>query len=208
MKKKLIALTVFLIIMAMLPFMAAKCSNTDIRTLKTSSTADSIEEKTDNLSESDKILCGLVAARYKNDYSEETMKAIAVIIINNYKINPDSFNIEDKEVCVLEKDADSSIKEIYPVIINCVNSAKEIKIKFDSKENYIPFSDTSNGMTNKDNSYEYLISVASPWDCYNENYDENTECVGVSLSGVDYLCKNGSSAIDALKWYLPTAEIK
>lgn len=208
MKEKLIALSVFLIIMAMLPFMAAKCSGTERLTLKISSTADSAKEETDNLSESDNILCGLVAAQYKDDYSEETMKAIAVIIINNYKVNPDSFDLDDKEVYIAEKDADSSLKEIYPIIIKCINSAKEISVKFNSEEEYIPFSDTSNGMTNKDNSYEYLISVASPWDCYNENYDENTECVGVSLNGVDYLCKNGSSAVDALKWYLPNSEIK
>lgn len=208
MKEKLIALAVFLIIMAMLPFMAAKCSTTDKIVLKTSSTADSVEASTDNLSDSDKILCGIVAAQYKDDYSEETMKAIAVIILNNYKIDPDSFDTDDKEVCILEKDANSSLKEIYPQIKNCVNSAKEISVKFDNSEKYIPFSDISNGTTKKDNSYDYLIAVASPWDCYNKNYDENSECVGVSLSGVDYLCKNGCSAVDALKWYLHNAEIK
>ena len=208
MKEKLIVLVVLLVIMAMLPFIAVKCNDSKNNIIKTSSTKDSVIAKTTSLTNTDKILCGLVAGQYKNDYCEETMKAIAIIISNNYQISPDSFDTEDKNVCIFEADADSSVKEIYPQIINCVNSVKEITVKFDNTEKLIPFSDISNGVTNKNNSYEYLTAVASPWDRYSNIYNENSECTGVSLNGVDYLCKNGYSAIDALKWYLPQAEIK
>lgn len=207
MKEKLIIFAILLLIMAALPFIALKYNNIENNTVK-SSTSDNAVVKTASLNYSDKILCGLVAGEYKNDYCEETMKAIAIIILNNYNINPDSFDTENKSVCIFESDADSSVKEIYPQIINCVNSVKEINVKFNNAEKIIPYSEISNGATNKDNNYEYLTAVASPWDCFDNNYDKNAKCTGVSLNGIDYLCKNGYSAIDALKWYLPKAEIK
>ena len=52
-------------------------------------------------------------------------------------------------------------------------------------------------------NYPYLTSVASPWDCLSEEYDENLRCVGVSMNGVNYLCAKGYSAEDALLYYLP-----
>ncbi|RGS77172.1 hypothetical protein DWX71_07185, partial [Ruminococcus bromii] len=72
---------------------------------------------------------------------------------------------------------------------------------------FVPYSETSNGTTYKNENYKYIHSVASPWDCYQTDFDANAECVGVSLSGIDYLCKNGCSAEEALLWYLPDFEI-
>ena len=39
-------------------------------------------------------------------------------------------------------------------------------------------------------------------------FDKNAECAGVSLKGVDYLCRHGFSAEQALLHYLPGFEIK
>ena len=76
-----------------------------------------------------------------------------------------------------------------------------------AKRCLFPYSETSNGTTYKNENYKYIHSVASPWDCYQTDFDANAECVGVSLSGIDYLCKNGCSAEEALLWYLPDFEI-
>ena len=85
-------------------------------------------------------------------------------------------------------------------------------IKFCFKETFNIIDDTDVNATIDDikavnENYKYIHSVASPWDCYQTDFDANAECVGVSLSGIDYLCKNGYSAEEALLWYLPDFEI-
>ena len=80
-------------------------------------------------------------------------------------------------------------------------SDKELLWQNETK--YIPVSPLSNGQTQTDDNYPYLTSVASPWDCLSEEYDENLRCVGVSMNGVNYLCTKGYSAEDALLYYLP-----
>ena len=100
------------------------------------------------------------------------------------------------------------MKDVYSEIRKAAESVKNKTLRKKSEVLFIPFSETSNGTTYKNVNYKYLHSVASPWDCYAENYDENAECVGVSLSGIDYLCKNGCSAEEALLWYLPDFEIQ
>lgn len=190
--------------MALLPFTVSECSTAKTVFEKTSATAD-ITQK-DELS-TDEILCGLVAAQYKNNYCTETLKAIAIILNTNYILNPDNFDLSDKNVCLLIKDADNSVKEIYNQISDAVSSVKEKTLCIDSKAFYVPYGEISNGQTTTSEKYSYITSVASPWDCFSEKYDENAQCIGASLCGIDYLCKNGNSYEDALKWYLPKFEI-
>lgn len=204
MKKKIIATVVFLILMAMLPFVAVKFNDPQTTAHITTATKDTPSKPIDKKT---KILCGLVAANIKDNYCSETLKAIAIIINTNYKISPDSFDLDDTSVCIYEENADSSVKEIYPQIKTSVNSCKELHLTLDKEKQYIPFSKTSSGCTIVDKNYDYLTSVASPWDCFQKNYDADIKCCGVSISGVDYLCRNGYSAEEALLWYLPGFEI-
>lgn len=208
MKTKIISIALLFAIMALLPFTVSKCAGTENVFKKTTATADIVQkdEVNEQLS-TDEILCGLVAAQYKNNYSTETLKAIAIILNTNYKLNPDSFDLDDKNVCLYKKDANNSVKEIYDQISDAVNSVKEKTLCINSKAFYIPYGEISNGHTQASEEYSYITSVASPWDCFSENYDENAQCIGASLCGIDYLCKNGSGYEDALKWYLPQFEI-
>ena len=85
MKVKILSITVFLLIMALLPFAAAKCSFLDFNSVQSVSTADSIPD--DNNTEDDsyeKVLCGLVAAKYNDNYCDETIKAIAILLNTDY----------------------------------------------------------------------------------------------------------------------------
>lgn len=207
MKKKVIALTIFLLFMAFVPFLAAKCSSAN--TLKpTIQHSKSTSDTAYNTNLENKILCGLVAANYKDGFSEETLKAIAIILNTNYKYDKKSFDTTDKSVCIFEKDADSKLKDIYPQIKSAVESSKNTIITYNDKPCYIPFSDISNGNTVDSDEYKYITAVASPWDCFANNYDKNCKCVGISLNGIDYLCKNGDSAEKAIKWYLPKCKIE
>lgn len=207
-KERILFIGVFLVIMAMLPAVAVKCSSVANNSDPAIATNDNANEnnstKTDD---KNKILCGLVAAQYKDNYCDETLKAIAILINTDYSLNPDSFDINDKEQCIFEEDSNNSLRENYSKIENIVNSVSEIKININNGIKYIPYYDTSNGNTVDSEKYDYLCSVASPWDCYTESYSESTECIGVSISGVDYLCQNGADAEDALKWYLPKFKI-
>lgn len=200
MKGKIGAVVVLLILTAILPIAVSKCSskNTVSQTVSTSDTP----EKPKN---SDEILCALTAGLYKDSYSAETLKAIAILMNTDYKAKPDSFETSD---FLYEENASGNMKDVYSEIKKSAESAKNKTLRKKSEVLFVPYSETSNGITYKNENYKYLHSVASPWDCYATNYDENAECVGVSLSGIDYLCKNGYSAEDALLWYLPDFEIQ
>ncbi len=197
MKQKLILISIFFIIMALLPFTIVKCSFYDNYEKNViSSTNISIEN------EKEKILCGLVSALYVDSYCTETVRAITIILNTNYDVS--TFDLNDKSVYLPEDKLSGSIQEFYGEIKKIVNSNKEFYLSKNKEKLYIPYSNTSNGSTAQN---KYLCSVASPWDCFNPDFDENIICYGVSLSGIDYLCKNGMNAEEALLWYLPDFEI-
>lgn len=208
---KVIAILLMLTLMAFLPFAVAKCG-TKTKVESTMSTADNAKNENETVDNGklneDKILCGLVAALYKSDYSDETMKAITILLNNDYSLEPDKFDLSDSGVCLYIENADDSTKEIYSQIEDMISSSKELLIYTDNKNVYVPYSKISNGNTLYDENYSYISPVASPWDCFSKEYDKNSECVGVSIEGLDYLCKNGMSAEDALNWYLPNCAIK
>lgn len=208
MKIKVIAILIMLAMMAFLPFAAAKFS-TKIEFKNVMATADSADkEDSDSFSDEDKVLCGLVAALYKSEYSSETIKALSILLNNDYTLNPEKFDLSDSNICLYIENADNNIKEIYPQIEDIVSSSKKSLIYYNDKNVFVPYSETSNGNTVSAENYYYISPVASPWDCFSKNFDKNAECVGISIYGIDYLCKNGMSAEEALIWYLPECEIK
>lgn len=199
MKGKFAAIAILLFLTAILPLAVSKCSDKSVAK-PTVSTSDTPEKPKD----SGEIMCALTAGRYKESYSTETLKAIAILMNTDYKVNPDSFETSD---FLYEENASGNTKDVYGEIKKAVESVKNKTLRKKGEALFVPYAETSNGTTYKNENYKYIHSVASPWDCYATNYDENAECVGVSLSGIDYLCKNGYSAEDALLWYLPDFEI-
>lgn len=196
MKQKLILIGIFLLIMALLPFTVVECSfNKNSTTSITNAPKNDVNKK-------ENILYGLVSALYNDSYCTETVRAITIILNTNYDLT--TFDLTDKNVYLSENELNGSKKEFFEEIKKIVNSNKEFYLYKNKEKLYIPYSDSSNGSTFKN---EYLSSVASPWDCFNSSYDENTTCYGVSLNGIDYLCKNGMNAEEALLWYLPDFEI-
>lgn len=206
MKIKVLSILILLIFMAILPFAATKCGTAQ-NSKVTSASAD-IALKGDNERDNEEILCGLVAALYSEDYHSETIKALTILLNTDYITDPQSFDLSSDEVCIYEDAADYSLKAIYPQIEEIVNSSQEISLFYNDKNVYIPYSTRSNGYTVKSQDFPYLSPVASPWDCYSSEYDENLECQGVSIEGINYLCGKGMSAKEALLWYLPDFEIK
>ena len=207
--KKILACTLLLVLMALLPFTAVKCSTSGS---KSESKLTSSTSKTNNdTKESDKynaILVGLTAAVCKENFCDEAIKAIAILLNTDYEVNPDKFDLDNKEVYFSKDELDNSKKEYYSKIESIVNSMDKKTLSVKEEKVFIPYSQISCGYTLDSEYCVYIMSVASPWDCFSQYYDEKAECIGVSVNGINYLCQNGASAEQALKWYLPHFEIK
>lgn len=211
--KKILACTLLLVLMALLPFTAVKCSNKGNKhenkltssTSKTKTETKTEDEKTDK---NDEIIIGLTAVLCGENFSEEAIKAIAIMINTDYEINPEYFDLDDKEIYLSKEELINSDKEYYSKIESIVSSIDKKTLTVKNEKIFIPYSQTSCGYTLDSEDCEYITSVASPWDCFSQDYDENTECIGVSVNGINYLCQNGATAEQALKWYLPEFEIK
>lgn len=208
-RKKILACTLLLVLMALLPFTAVKCSTSGS---KSESKLTSSTGKTNNdTKESDKsnaILVGLTAAVCNENFCDEAIKAIAILLNTDYEVNPDKFDLDNKEVYFSKDELDNSKKEYYSKIESIVNSMDKKNLSVKEEKVFIPYSQISCGYTLDSEYCMYIMSVASPWDCFSQDYDEKAECIGVSVNGINYLCQNGASAEQALKWYLPHFEIK
>ena len=225
MRIKVIFIIIFLLTMAFLPIIVSKCTATKT-TAASVSTADYAEKPTDNSTENsekstikpqqesseskaeltDAELCGMVAANYDESYCEETLKALAVILYTNYCLAPDDYDLKDSRICILESNAENSVKENYNTIKSAVSAVYKKALCSNGRVLYIPFTSSTNGKTSSSSEYPYLTAVASPWDSYS-NANDDKHC-GVSLNGINYLCNDGYSYVQALQWYLPDFTIQ
>ncbi len=131
------------------------------------------------------------------DFCDEALKAVMIIVENNIECNSSAYNKEDKSK--FSEDFYQRAEKLYT----------KAELKYMNKRVFVPTSWLSSGFTKEDKDYPYIKSVASPWDCFQKDFVYGKEYAeGVSLKGIDYLCKEGFSAKEALKWYLPEFEIK
>ena len=183
MKSKIASIIIFLLFMAIIPTTIINFNNSDRRVFK------------DNINNENIKIAYIVSSLYKDNYADETIKAIAIICKNNYSIKP-----ENKKTNITSYDN-------FNYILKIVKSIRKYNLTYNNKTVYIPFSKSSNGTTLKDDKYSYIRAVASPWDIYNSKYNKNNNCIGVSIEGLNYLCLDGASFEEALQWYLPDFKI-
>ena len=129
------------------------------------------------------------------DFCDEALKAMAIIAKSNRKPggkSPSNTN-------------NNSNLELYKRI-ETYCSANDIIISINNKQTEIPVSKCSNGNTVSSTDNKDITAAASPWDCFSPSYSNDAECVGVSADGIEYLCENGMSAEEALRWYIPNIE--
>lgn len=147
MRTKVIFIIIFLLTMAFLPIIISKCSSpqtavtsnstadkatepvtanepskneTIVETTTESVAKENSESEKSPLTESD--LCGMVAAKYNENYCEETLKALTIILYTNYIVFPDSYDLSDIDICLPESKAKNSVKENYNKIKSAVSS--------------------------------------------------------------------------------------
>lgn len=134
------------------------------------------------------------------NFCDEAIKAVLAINENNYTLKNNNFNFNIKR---------SNYSDEYFSRVKTLYNELEICIEFNREKVFIPTATLSNGNTKEDKKYEYMKTVASPWDTFSENfvYKKDYPC-GVSIEGINYLCSEGMNHKDALKWYLPLFDIK
>ena len=191
-KNRLLALLIFLFVMAGLPLSVVRCdlgapSAITPDSVEKTAAADTALPSAGNQGGENEEAVVYAASLCREDFCEEALKA-AIILANT---NRDSWG---KEIFDSSEELKDRIRTHY-------SSEKELLYHHESK--YIPIAPLSNGQTQTNDTYPYLTAVASPWDCLDENYNENNQCVGVSMNGVNYLCTKGCSAEEALLHYLP-----
>lgn len=130
-------------------------------------------------------------------FCDEGLKAVLSIAKNNYRLNNSNININTEHS-----------EKLYQRI-NKIYSKTDAQLTYKGTAVYLPTSSLSTGHTKTDDKYPYIKPVASPWDCYSEEYIYKKEySEGISLWGLNYLCEEGLSYKEALSWYLPDFDIK
>lgn len=179
MKRKIAVFSLLLIVMAFIPAIIVCRDNQ-----RFDSTADN----------SNNEIIALAAELCEDDFCDETVRAMVILANTDYP--------------TVKASNDNSDKEYYSLAKQYYNSVRELYIQKGGQKMYIPYAESSNGATVSDEKYPYLIPTASPWDCLESDFDKSIVCAGVSLRGVDYLCRRGFSAEEALLHYLTGFEIK
>lgn len=138
------------------------------------------------------------AALCNEDFCDEGLKCALVIVKNNMSISDTKPDAEQKKIS----------KYFYERLFKLYEETTAT-LNYKGKTVFIPTASLSTGFTQEHPDYPYIKSVASPWDCTHKDFVYGKEYArGISMAGLNYLCENGMSYTEALKWYLPEFTIK
>lgn len=136
-------------------------------------------------------------------FCDEGLKCVLSIARNNFELDGQAKGIDTEGS--LKEDTEKTLYKRLKSLF----SQSDVHLSYKGETVYIPVSSLSSGKTGTSEKYPYMESVASPWDCfaqdfvYGKNYNP-----GVSLYGLNYLCQNGADFKEALKWYLPEFSVE
>lgn len=194
MRKVLISGVMIFLALSAIPFLTLKAVQTrpnpsDISTEKTEfTTSDTAKENT----------IKSAADLGEEGFCDEGLKCALVIAKNNLNSAQCKDSTEYKEYP----------EEYYRRLERLYDEA-DLTLQYNEKIVYIPTSSLSKGFTEEDSQYPYIKSVASPWDCLDNDFVYDKEySKGISMKGLNYLCENGMNFKEALSWYLPEFSIK
>lgn len=217
--KRFVAIAgLILLLSALIPTVTGIDSNSNINNIlwdnnsKTTSTNDethsteaeitiSTEHCTYDLKTTEIFICEAMQYTDK-DSTLETKKAIISLVKNNHRYFEGN-NCDPPQSQI--SNYDDEFFEEMTTLYDQTNT----EILYKGETVYIPLTKYSEKATATSDEFPYLSSVASPWDSFSTgfNAEEDYPC-GVSIYGINFLCNNGMSYIDALRWYLPMFEIK
>lgn len=181
MKNKILGFLFILLILAVIPLV----------NLNKASISKALPVFSDNNDHKTSLIAQKADATITDNYCDEAVKAVIIILNTNYKCDKNSFSTSDKKS--YNSKTEKYVREL---------AGKHIVYK--GKISPVPYFRYSKGYTATSAKYPYIKNSACPWDC-GKNSD-NIE--GVSLNSLNELCKNGLNAEQALKHFLSDIEIK
>lgn len=191
----------FLLVIAIIPFSTGvfKANNKPGTSKNAENAVASVTDSESILTEKevDTMLCQ--AMEYiKEETDKETKIAILSLCVNNYMYNKNdgSYNTQTE----ISNYSDNLLQELTEIYNNGI-----YELRYKDNIVYIPLVVSCPGYTVTSDEYPYIQAIASPWDTFVDN--KGSEC-GISLFGIEYLCKNYKDAESTLRWYLPEFEIK
>ena len=210
MKAKIFVVVLIFLIMATIPTVTILGDAKISKPVATQNTKPTEKPKAPVNLTDDEIIKGQIYAVYDENFNDDTIKSLAILFKTNLKADKNSVNLDNKDIFISAEEFKSdytSFEEINNKITTAFNDVKDTYIYHTDKIEYIPYSQCSQGFTEKDEKYPDLLQIASPWDKQSKNYSADNKCVGVSIDGVIFLTQN-NDYLTALKWYLPKYEIK
>ncbi|MGN0488541.1 MAG: hypothetical protein ACI4HO_04700 [Ruminococcus sp.] len=198
MKKKLIIIILILVLMLGIPLFTT--NNMIINDIKNNYLVKENTKASTNAQLSDKetIYC-IVSEKYRDEYCDETIKAMTIILYSNYKIKPDKYKLNGN---YKEEYVKKYSENKFHKLTNTIDKVYGNIITYKNKPVYIPLCYKSAGFTESSKEYPYIKNAASPWDNTKSN---NKVCV--SLNGINNLCKKAYSYKEAMAWYLKNVKI-
>lgn len=201
MRKVSIYCLVLFSVLALFPIFAIIISGENEKiTINTTEATDEISQTKEEINADDVVI--LTLTMVDEDFCDEGILAALAIARNNLNCNTDN-NILSNNLNTHSKNKslEKRVHKLYKKL--------DIEITYQNKSVFIPSTSLTKGYTETNENYLYIEAVASPWDCFDNDFVHNKEYgIGVSLKGIDYLCKNGADYKEALRWYLPDFEIK
>ncbi len=211
MKKIILWSICFLLLTALIPFCvgitskknkAIKPANSNITEKIVETTVTEETEKIALTEEELDTICCMAMEYINEDTDKQTKLAILSLCANNYLcFKKENNTLPDINISTY---SDNSLKELRSIL-----SKGLVEFLYKGNMVYIPLVKISSGHTVTSDEYPYIQEVASPWDTLEDgfNIDKQDQC-GISVAGIEYLCKNSSTAEEAISWYLPDFEIK
>ena len=190
MKKKITGLLLILAIMAAIPLIFGKNKiKVDTKNIFQSKSSKKTE-----------LISSAAAYYFRDSYSDETLKALILILNSNYKTGKLSNKDRISKNDFIKKYKNGKV--YYSKIENTAKKLSDRYITYKNKAVYIPCFNLSKGYTEINNKFPYLKSRACPWDVIEKGYNKKASSVGISLNSLDRLCKNGMSGKNALGQFI------
>lgn len=137
----------------------------------------------------------------KYEDTKALKEAVLVLSVNNYK-----YQLQNEEP-LTELRVNSFSDELFSELQSMLRDTVT-ELHYGNEKVYIPIISYGSINTVTDEDYPYLVSVATPWESENINFNRfYGDTCGVSVSSMRYLSEKGLSTEEILAWHLPEFQI-
>ena len=177
MKKRITAVFLAVTFMALIPLFIVK-----------NSAFSDIDKAFSSKKEIKTNLTEAILYEYRETYSEEGLKALAVILNSNIAAKKKVKTAERKSF--IKKHGETAYKKVEEI----AEKTKREYILCRKKPLALPYSYVSKGLD------KYGSNACNPWDMLEKDYKKSDK--GISLNSVNKLCENGLTAEEAVLRFL------